>query len=87
MKIKEYQNNIKLQRINLKKARESLNIEKKRFEQGLGKSVDVLQAQTTLKQTKMSQMRAEYQYKIALFSLLQKTGKLVDYCEEVVKSE
>ena len=87
MKIKEHKNNINLQKINLKKARESLEISKKRFEQGMGRSVEVLQAQTTLKQTRMSQMMAKYKHNMALFSLLKKTGQLVDYCKEVINSE
>jgi outer membrane protein TolC len=87
MKVKEHKNNIKLQEMNITKARESLKIERKRFDQGMGKIVDVLQAQTTLKQTKIVAMTAKYQYKMALFGLLQKTGQLVDYCEEVIENE
>lgn len=87
VKLEEYKNNIKVQKMNLNKAKESLNIEKKRFEKGLGKSVDLLQVQTTLKQIKMGKMQAEYQYDMALFNILKKTGRLVDYCEEVINNE
>ncbi|MGM0437389.1 MAG: TolC family protein, partial [Bacillota bacterium] len=87
LKIEEQKDNIKLQEMNLNKAKESLNIEEKRFKEGMGRTVDVIQAQTTLKQIKMSKMQAENEYETALFGMLNKTGQLVDYCEEVINNE
>ena len=87
IKLEEKNDNIKLQEMNLKKAKESLNIEEKRFKEGMGRTVDVIQAQTTLKQIKMGKMQAENEYEIALFEMLNKTGQLVNYCEEVINNE
>ena len=85
--IEEKRDDIKLQEMNLKKAEESLTIEEKRFKEGMGRTVDVVQAQTTLKQIKMSKMQAQNEYEIALFEMLNKTGDLVNYCEEVINNE
>jgi len=85
--IEEKRDDIKLQEMNLKKAEESLTIEEKRFKEGMGRTVDVVQAQTTLKQIKLSKMQAQNEYEIALFEMLNKTGDLVNYCEEVINNE
>jgi len=85
--IKENKNNIELQELNLKKAEENLELETKSYKVGMGTNVDVMNAQMVLKQTKIAGMQAEYQYKINLFKLLQKTGQLADYCEGVIINE
>lgn len=85
--IKEDKNNIKLQQLNLKKAEENLDLETKRYKVGMGTNVDVMNAQMTLKQTRIASMQAEYQYKINQFKLLQKTGQLTEYCQGVITNE
>ncbi len=82
--VRENLHEIELHELNLEKARENLKLEKTRYKEGVGTNVDVMNAQTTLKQIKMGRMQAEYQYKLKLFDLLQTTGQLVDYCEEVI---
>nr|AGF93393.1 outer membrane efflux protein [uncultured organism] len=87
MAIEENKQNIKVQNLNLTKAQENLELENKRFKTGVGKSVEVLNAQTTLKQTRISASQAELKYEQSLYELLQKIGKLTDYVEEVVDNE
>ncbi|QTL96808.1 hypothetical protein GM661_01870 [Iocasia frigidifontis] len=78
---------IELKELNLDKARENLRLEEMRYQEGVGTNIDVMNAQTTLKQTKIGKMQAEYQYQLDLFELLQKTGQLTGYCEEVITNE
>ncbi len=80
-------NKIQIQELNINRARENLRLEKLRFREGIGTNIDVMNAQTTLKQTRMIKMQAEYQYQLNLFELLQSTGQLVEYCEEVIDNE
>lgn len=83
----ENQADIELQELNLDKARENLRLEEMRYQEGVGTNIDVMNAQTTLKQTKIGKMQAEYQYQLDLFQLLQKTGQLTAYCQEVIINE
>ncbi len=85
--IQENKNNIELQELNLAKADENLILETKRYKVGIGTNVNVMNAQMVLKQTRISQMQAEYQYKINLFKLLEKTGQLIEYCQGVIINE
>lgn len=84
---RENQAEIELQELNLNKARENLRLEEMRYQEGVGTNIDVMNAQTTLKQTKIGKMQAEYKYQLDLFELLQKTGQLTGYCEEVISNE
>ncbi len=85
--IEKEKNNLELQELNLKKAKQSLNLEEKRFEEGMSNSVTILQAQSKVKQTELAKIQAENQHKIALFEMLDKTGQLVDFIEEVINNE
>lgn len=84
---REILDNIELQKMNLMRAEESLEIASKRYKVGVGTNLDVLNAQTVLKQTRIALMQAEYQYKQHLFTILHRTGRLVPYFEEVINHE
>ncbi|MFW5972038.1 MAG: TolC family protein [Bacillota bacterium] len=86
LSIKENKRNIELQEMNLNKAEENLELENKRYEVGTGTNVDVMDAQMVLRQTKIARMQAEHQYKINLYKLLQKTGKITEYCREALNN-
>lgn len=51
----------------------------------MGKNIDVLSAGTVLKQAEIEFMQSEYQYIINQYKLLQKTGNLIGFYEEVIK--
>ncbi|MFP4661189.1 MAG: TolC family protein [Halanaerobiales bacterium] len=85
--IEESRNNIKLQQLNLKKAEENLELETKRYQAGMGTNINVMNAQLMMKQTRIALMQAEYQHKINLFKLLQKTGRLIEFCEGEIINE
>lgn len=87
LRIEENLNNIRLQRLNLQRAEENLALEEKRFEAGTGTNMEVLNAGMVLKTTRIASIQAEYQYEISLYQLLEKTGRLIDYCKEVILNE
>lgn len=76
---------IELQRLNVEKAEENFELQSKRYEAGMGKNIDVLSAGTVLKQAEIEFMQSEYQYIINQYKLLQKTGNLIGFYEEVIK--
>lgn len=87
MKLKQNQNNIELQQINLEKSEDNFRLSSLRFEAGLGTNIDLINARTMVKQAKMMLMQAEYQYHLNLASLLYKTGSLFEHLEEVINHE
>ncbi|MGB4176547.1 MAG: TolC family protein, partial [Halanaerobiales bacterium] len=87
LRIEENKYNIELQKMNLQRAEESLALEEKRYQAGTGTNMEVLNAWMVLKTTKIASIQADYQYELSLYQLLEKTGVLVDYCEEVIYNE
>ncbi len=87
LRIEENKYNIELQKMNLQRAEESLALEEKRYQAGTGTNMEVLNAWMVLKTTKIASIQADYQYELSLYQLLEKTGILVDYCEEVIYNE
>lgn len=87
MQLKQNQNNIELQQINLEKSEDNFRLSSLRFEAGLGTNIDLINARTMVKQAKMMLMQAEYQYYLNLVSLLYKTGSLFEHFEEVINHE
>lgn len=87
MEVEENENNIEIQNLNLRKAEENLELEEKRFQTGTGRSVDVLNAQNTFNQTRISRSQAQFTYEQSLYELLLKTGELSEYIKEVITVE
>lgn len=87
LRIEENKNNMRLQKLNLLRAEENLALEEKRYQAGTGTNMEVLNAWMVLKQTKIASIQAEYQYELSLYQLMEKTGELLDYCEEVIFNE
>jgi outer membrane protein len=87
LNIKNSLENISIQEKNYDKAIKNLELEDKRFKAGLGKNIDVLNAQFVLKQSNISRIQTLYQYKLYLFELIQKTGNLLKYFEGVSINE
>ena len=87
LSIEDNLKNIKIQEMNIDKARKNLELESKRFIAGVGTNIDVLNAQTLLKQTRISKVQAIYQYQINTYELLKKSGRLLDYSKEVIDNE
>ncbi|AZR72698.1 hypothetical protein BBF96_04405 [Anoxybacter fermentans] len=85
LKVKEAEDALVFQEMSLKNARENLRIANESYKVGVGSNIDVLNAQTTLKQAEMGLIQSQYQYQLNLFKILYKTGLLVDYCKEVVE--
>lgn len=85
--IKENRHHMELQAMNLEKAIENLQLENKRYQAGIGTNMDVMNAQIMLKQTKIANMQANYQYQISIFQLMEKTGRLIDFYQEVINNE
>lgn len=87
LRIEENKRNIELQRLNLQRAEENLALEEKRYQAGTGTNMEVLNAGMVLKTTRIASIQAGYQYEVSLYQLLEKTGRLIDYCEEVIFNE
>lgn len=87
LSIEENKHMHKLQKMNLDKAKENLELENIRYQVGTGTNMDVMNAQMVLKQTKIAEVQAEYQYQISIYELLEKTGLLGDYYEGGINVE
>ena len=87
LKTKQAADSLNLQQLSLENAKESLRLANESYKAGVGTNLDVINAQTTLRQTEISLMQARYQYKLSKFKLIYKTGLLMDYCEEVLNGE
>ncbi|MEJ6949538.1 TolC family protein [Natronospora cellulosivora (SeqCode)] len=79
LKTRTTSNNISLEKLNVNRAKENLNIENRRYQEGMATNTEVLNAQTLLKQSKLAFLQAEFQYNINIFTLLDKTGLLLHY--------
>ncbi|MFW5999724.1 MAG: TolC family protein, partial [Halanaerobiaceae bacterium] len=84
-KLLEARNNerrIDIREKNLENASENLRRQEARYREGMGKNLDVLEAQNTLRQTEMRLKQAEINYKLNLYELLDTTGQLSKFWEE-----
>ncbi|MFW6238100.1 MAG: TolC family protein [Halanaerobiales bacterium] len=89
-KLLETRNNerrIEIREKNLENASENLRRQEARYQEGMGKNLDVLEAQNTLRQTELGLKQAEINYKLNLYELLDVTGQLTKFWEEELSAD
>lgn len=87
MKLNEAEQELSLASLNLKNAEENLRIARESYNAGMGSNLDVIRAQSTLKQVKVNHLQAEYKYQMAKYQILYKRGELKNYWEDVINNE
>ena len=85
--VKENEEAIELEQLSLENAEENLEIANKSYEAGVASNTDVIDAQATYNQAKISLLQAEYTYEIELFRTIYKSGRLKEHFEEVIQNE
>lgn len=85
--INELNETISIEELSLENARENLRIANKSYKAGTGTNLDVIDAQTSYRQSQINLSESRYEYKIQLFNILTKTGQIIDYYEGVIKNE
>lgn len=86
-KIDENRESLEIAEQNEEQALENYDQAVKRYENGVGTSLDVLRAETNLRQIQISKTQTHYQHIMSIYSLLHKTGTLNKYFEDVMQSE
>jgi outer membrane protein TolC len=86
-KIDENRQSLEIDKSNEEQAQENYQQAVKRFENGVGTSLDVLRAETNLNQIRISKNQTHYQYIMSLYNLMHKTGTLNKYFEDVIQNE
>ncbi|ACL69261.1 TolC family protein [Halothermothrix orenii] len=86
-KINELEENVVIQDQNLNKAQENLRLVNSRYKVGMVTNLDVMNARLLYRQSKLGLLQAEFNYKLAMYELLYKTGRLGEFVEEVVNNE
>ena len=74
--VKENAEKIDLEILSLENAAENLEIANKSYEAGVASNTDVIDAQSTYNQAKISLLQSEYEYDIERFRTLYKSGRL-----------
>lgn len=87
LSVKELEEKIRLERLSLENAAESLEIANKSYQAGVAKNVDVINAQSTYRQAQISLLQSEYNYEIEKFRVLYKSGRISEYFEDVITNE
>jgi outer membrane protein TolC len=87
LSIDELENKIKLEELSLENAEENLEIANKSYEAGVAKNIDVINAQSTYRQARISLLQAEYNYEIEKFRIFYESGRLSEYFKEVINNE
>ncbi|SDK96684.1 TolC family protein [Halanaerobium congolense] len=85
--VKENAEKIDLEILSLENAAENLEIANKSYEAGVASNTDVIDAQSTYNQAKISLLQSEYEYDIERFRTLYKSGRLKEYFGDVVNNE
>ncbi|MGM0548381.1 MAG: TolC family protein [Bacillota bacterium] len=85
--VKETKEAVDLEKLSLENAEENLEIANKSYEAGVASNTDVIDAQSTYNQAKISLLQSEYDYDIERFRTLDKTGRLKEYFEDVIENE
>ena len=85
--VKETEEAIKLEQLSLANAEENLEIANKSYEAGVVSNTEVIDAQATYNQAKISLLQTEYKYEIELFRTLYKSGRLKENFEDVINNE
>jgi len=86
-KIDENKQSLEIDKSNEEQAQENYQQAVKRFDNGVGTSLDVLRAETNLNQIRISKNQTHYQYIMSLYNLMHKTGTLNKYFEDVIQNE
>ena len=86
-KIDENRKSLEIAEQNEEQALENYDQAVKRFENGVGTSLDVLRAETNLNQIQTSRTQTHYQFIMSLYDLLHKTGSLNNYFKDVIEIE
>lgn len=86
-KIDENRESLEIDNQNEEQAEENYQQAVDRFENGVGTSLEVLRAETNLKQIRVSKNQTHYQYIMSLYNLMHKTGTLNKYFEDVIQDE
>ncbi|MFP4016397.1 MAG: TolC family protein, partial [Halanaerobiales bacterium] len=81
LKLENNRQNILTEELNLEMAEENLKLANRRFEEGMATNTEVLDAQMLYKQSSLGILQADYQYNNNFFSLLNKTGLLIEYLQ------
>ncbi len=85
--VKETEEAIELEQLSLENAEENLEIANKSYEAGVVSNTEVIDAQATYNQAKISLLQTEYKYEIELFRTLYKIGRLKENFEDVINNE
>ncbi|MGM0602671.1 MAG: TolC family protein [Bacillota bacterium] len=84
LNVEENKELIELEKLSLENAEENLEIANKSYEAGVASNTDVIDAQSTYNQAKVSLLQAEYSYEIELFRTIYKSGQLKEFFEDVI---
>jgi len=87
LSVKELEEKIRLEKLSLENAEESLEIANKSYQAGVAQNVDVINAQSTYRQAQISLLQSEYNYEIEKFRVLYKSGRISEYFEDVIINE
>ncbi len=87
LNVEELNNKIELAKLSLENAEENLEIANKSYQAGVAKNIDVINAQSTYRQEKISLLQTEYNYEIEKFRVLYESGRLSEYFKEVINDE
>lgn len=87
LKVEEKVAELEIQELIYEQAVENMKAASKSYEVGVGTSIELMNAQLSLQQAEMSQVKTKYEHQLSFFKLLYKTGNLMEFLEEVVKSE
>lgn len=85
--VNETKESLELEKLSLENAAENLEIANTSYDAGVSSNSDVIDAQGTYNQAKISLMQARYQYEIELFRTVYKTGRLKEFFEDVIADE
>ncbi len=84
LNVEENKELIELEELSLENAEENLEIANKSYEAGVASNTDVIDAQSTYNQAKVSLLQAEYSYEVELFRTIYRSGQLKEFFEDVI---
>lgn len=83
--VEDLKETIRIEKLSLQNARENLRIANKSYKAGTGTNLNVIDAQTSYRQSQINLSESRYNYKNNLFKVLSNTGQLIEFYEEVIK--
>ncbi|RCW49929.1 MULTISPECIES: TolC family protein [unclassified Halanaerobium] len=87
LNVEENKQSIELEKLSLENAKENLAIANVSYRAGVASNTDVIDAQSTYNQAKVSLLQAEYSYEIEQFRTLYKSGRIKEYFKDVINNE